>query len=68
MPPKPLELTPAVARQFIRDMKAFFACGHDTIKADGIAVGTLHSLKQRYNGKLRLTDVKEMFVLMRDYA
>jgi len=54
MPRKPIELPPAVAREFVRDMKAFFACGHDTIKADGIAVGTLHSLRQHYNGKLRL--------------
>jgi len=36
-------------------MKAFFACGHDTIKADGIAVGTLHALRQHYPGKLRLS-------------
>jgi hypothetical protein len=28
----------------------------------------LHGLKQHYNGKLRLTDVKEMFVRMRDDA
>jgi len=33
MPRKPLELPPEVARAFVRDMKAFFACGHDTIKA-----------------------------------
>jgi len=42
------------------------ACGHDTIKADGIAAMQLHALKQHYGGKLRLTDVKEMFVQMRD--
>jgi hypothetical protein len=50
----------------IVDMKAFFACGHDTIKADGIAVGALHSLRQHYNGKLKLHEVKQLFVLMRD--
>lgn len=27
MPRKPLEPPPAVARAFVRDMKAFFACG-----------------------------------------
>jgi len=32
MPQKFLELPPEVARAFVRDMKAFFACGHDTIK------------------------------------
>jgi hypothetical protein len=66
MPRKPIELPPAVARAFVRDMKAFFACGHDTIKADGIAVGALHSLRQHYNGKLELHEVKQLFVLMRD--
>jgi hypothetical protein len=66
MPRKPIELPPAVARAFVRDMKAFFACGHDTIKADGIAVGALHSLRQHYNGKLKLHEVKQLFVLMRD--
>jgi len=54
MPRKPLELPPEVARAFVRDMKAFFACGHDTIKADGIAAMQLHALKQHYDGKLRL--------------
>ena len=32
-----------------------------TIKADGIAACQLHAFKQHYSGKLRLTDVKEMF-------
>ena len=48
MPREPLERPPEVGRNFVRDMKAFFACGHDTIKADGIAANTLHSLKQHY--------------------
>ena len=39
-----------------------------TIKADEIAAQTLHSLKQHYTGKLRLTDVKEIFVQMKDHA
>jgi hypothetical protein len=35
-------------------MRAFFnAKGHER---DGIAIGTLHMLKQHYNGKLRLSD------------
>jgi hypothetical protein len=53
MPRKPIELPPAVARAFVRDMKALFACGHDTIKADGIAAMQLHALKQHYSGKLK---------------
>ena len=68
MPRKPLELPPEVAQAFVRDMKAFFACGHDIIKADGIAAMQLHALKQHYPGKLRLTDIKEMFVQMRGQA
>jgi len=63
MPRKPLELL-----AFVRDMKAFFACGHDTIKADGIAAMQLHSFKEHYSGKLRLTDIKQLFVQMRDDA
>ncbi len=47
-------------------MKAIFACGHDTIKADGIVAMQLHTLKQHYDGKLRLTDIKTMFLEMRD--
>jgi len=68
MPRKPIELQPEIARAFVRDMKAFFACGHDTIEADGIAATQLHALKQHYNGKLRLTDIKAMFVQMRDHV
>ncbi len=68
MPRKPIELPPAVARAFVRDMKAYFAAGRDTIKKDGIAANTLHSLKQHYSGKLKLHDVKEMFVQMREHV
>jgi hypothetical protein len=67
MPRKPIELPPAVARNFVRDVHSYFA-EKNTIKRDAIAAQTLHSLKQHYAGKLRLTDVKEMFVQMRDYA
>ncbi len=65
MPRRQLELPAAVARNFVRDMRAFFA-EKDTIKKDGIAAGTLHMLKQHYTGKLRMTDVREMFRQMRD--
>ena len=43
-----------------------FACGHDTMKADGIAATQRHALKQHYPRKLRLTDIKEIFAQMRD--
>jgi len=49
-------------------MKAFFAAGYDKIKADAIAAQQLHALRQRYKGKLRITDVKEMFLQMKDHA
>ena len=68
MPRKPIELPPEVARAFVRDMKAFFACGRDTIKADGIAAMQLHDLRQHYSGKLRMNDIKAMFLEMRDQA
>jgi hypothetical protein len=33
---------------------------------DELAARQLHALKQHYNGKLRLTDVKEMFLQTRN--
>jgi hypothetical protein len=65
MPRRPIELPPSVARAFVRDMKAFFA-EDSQIKRDEIAARQLFALKQPYNGKLKLTDVREMFVQMRD--
>jgi hypothetical protein len=67
MPSKPIELPPTVARRFVEDMRAFFA-EKNGIKADEIAARQLPALRQHYAGKLRLTDVKEMFVQMRDHA
>jgi hypothetical protein len=64
---KPVELPPTVARRFIVDMLAYFA-EPNSIKRDEIAARQLHALRQHYSGKLRLTDVAEMFVQMRDYA
>ena len=60
-----IEIPPEVARLFVRDMRAFFA-EKDKIKADEIAGHQLYTLKQYYPGKLRLSDVKEMFLRMRD--
>jgi hypothetical protein len=66
----PLELPPEVARRFIRDLRAFLA-ETDPIKADGIAARQLQVLRQ-YQGprekKVRLFDVKAMFLQMRDYV
>jgi hypothetical protein len=48
----------------VEDLRAFFA-EESPIKADAIAAQQLHALKQHYNGKLKLNDVKEMFLQMR---
>jgi hypothetical protein len=44
MPRKPVELPTAVAKAFIKDMRAFFAAGGTGVKADGIAARQLHVL------------------------
>jgi hypothetical protein len=67
VPRKPIELPPEVAREFLADKLAFFA-ENNAIKADAIAARQLHALRQYYPGKLRLTDIKEMFLQMRDQA
>ena len=67
MPRKPIELPPAVARRFVEDMRAFFT-ETSSIKKDEIAARQLHALRQHYAGKLKLTDVREMFLQMRDQA
>ena len=66
MPRKPNELPPAVARAFVKDMRAFLA-EKNAIKRDVIAARQLHALKQHYTGKLRLSDVHEMFLEMREH-
>jgi hypothetical protein len=64
-PRKPIELPPEVA---VADMRAYHAAGHDTIKKDEIAARQLWLLKQHWSGKLRITDVREMFHQMKDQA
>jgi hypothetical protein len=67
---KPLNLPPAVARAFVRDMKTYFA-EEDGHKRDAIAVRQLHALKEHQGPRekpLRLSDVKEMFQQMKDEA
>jgi hypothetical protein len=67
MPRKPIELPPAVARAFVKDMRVFLA-EKNAIKRDEIAARQLHALKQHYTGKLRLFDVKEMFLQMKGHV
>jgi hypothetical protein len=70
MPRKQLEVPPAVARAFVEDMRAFFA-EKNAIKRDEIAARQLHVLRA-YNPprakKLHLSDVREMFLQMKDHA
>ena len=70
MPSKPLDLPMDVAKNFVRDMRAFHA-ETNSIKRDEIAARQLHALRE-YQGprerKLRLSDVVAMFVEMKDRA
>jgi hypothetical protein len=68
VPSKPIELPPNVAKAFIRDMRAFFKAKNQ-LKQDEIASRQLHALwafQRPREKKLRLADVKEMFLQMRD--
>ena len=66
MPSKPIELPPAAARRFVEDMRVFFK-ETNQVKQD-VAARQLHALRHYFVGKLRLTDIREMFVQMRDHA
>jgi hypothetical protein len=55
------------SRAFVKDMRAFHA-ESNALKRDEIAARQLHALKQHYTGKLRLFDVKEMFLQTKDHA
>ena len=57
---RPIQLPAAVARSFVKDMRAFFA-EPNPIKQDEIAARQLHALKLNCADKLRLHDVKQMF-------
>ncbi len=64
---KPLDLPPAIARAFVKDMRAYFA-EEDQTKRDAIAVRQLHALKEHQGPRekaLRLSDVKQMFLEMK---
>jgi hypothetical protein len=68
MPSKPIELPANVARAFVRDMNAYFA-ETNLIKRDEIAIRQLVALNEylgRRERPLRVIDVKEMFLQMRD--
>ena len=66
----PLEPPPEVARRFFKDLSAFLV-EKDPIKADAIAARQLQALRE-YQGpqekKLRLSDVKQIFLQMKNHA
>jgi hypothetical protein len=63
---KSLEIPPEAARQFAADMRACHA-ESDDIRRGEIAAGTRHMLLDHMpaGAKLRLSEVKELFDLMR---
>lgn len=68
--PKSIELPPQVAREFLKGMRAFFK-EESSIKRDEIAARqcfALQAFQKPREKKLRLADVKEMFLQMRDHA
>jgi hypothetical protein len=70
MPRKPIELPPAVARDFLADKRAFFA-ETSSIKKDEIAARQAWLLNQHLgpgDKKLRVADVRGLFLQMKDGA
>jgi hypothetical protein len=68
MPTKSLELPVKVAQAFARDMRAFFNA-ETKLEQDEIASRQSHALwpfQGPRDKKLRLADVKQMFLEMRD--
>lgn len=64
---KQLEIPPEAAQAFVRDMRAFFKA-RSQLKQDEIAARQCSAL-QKYvprGTKLRLSNVKEMFLNLRD--
>jgi len=67
---KPIDLPLEIAKAFVRDMRAFHA-EKGAIKRDEIAIRQLTILNEylgRRERPLRVIDVKEMFLQMRDQA
>lgn len=66
---RPLEIPPAAAKAFLRDMKAFFNAS-GSIMQDEIAAKQAWLLNEHLprGAKVRLTDVKELFLQMRDHV
>jgi hypothetical protein len=69
VPRKPIEIPSGAARGFVEDMRAFHAA-KTGFEKDEIAVRQLHALREHLprGAKLRLTDVHELFLAMKDHA
>jgi hypothetical protein len=70
MPRKPIEISPAAAREFVKDLRAFFAIS-SPIKRDEIAARQLRTLQEHQRPgekKLRLVDIRDLFLAMKDHA
>lgn len=63
----PLELPPQVAKAFVKDVRAFFKA-KTQLEGDEIAARQCWALKEHLprGSKLRISDVKAMFLQMRD--
>ena len=70
MPRKLIEIPPVAARSFVRDMRAYHST-NDSIKRDEIAARQAWLLSDHLGPrekKLRVIDLREMFLQMRDQA
>jgi hypothetical protein len=68
MPCKPIELPPEIARRFVEDTRAYFS-EKNGIKRDEIAgrqMSALRTFQGPREKPLRILDIKEMFLQMRD--
>jgi len=65
MPRKAFELPPGVARQFVRDMKAYFAAGRSP-KADAIAATQAWLLSEHTAKTVKVHEVRQLFHEMKD--
>jgi hypothetical protein len=66
---KPLELLPEVAKAFVWDMELFFKA-KTVLDRDQVAAGIAWMLKDHLPRatKLRITEVKELFLQMKDHV
>jgi hypothetical protein len=64
---KPLEFPPEVARAFMEEMRAYHA-EENVIKRMGSRLEPVGGSSSTFSGKLRISDVVDMFEQMRDYT